>query len=410
MDGRLDCDGDFMRRLLFVVPLIFLLLSQSRVFAAENWTIEPLKVGRPYAGKSASDVVFKLTPQGGGLPRYVTRSVPISTATAARAARAAVGGPLHMAVVAAMIAAEYFVDEQTGDIMVPGTVFDPSVNPELFCLDTENRNILEGAGFCALTRDEACAPLVYQYSSGGIPRYISTGYTGHAIQSLMCTGTITEILDNNYRGELGRTTSVSVLKRRPNQGQYDRPPMPAPDSGIADALPEDLLESVLNDIIRRRGVGVAEVFPELGAEMDAVKDAFEASSAHSSNPSENPAPTQEQSIVVESSSSERPSMSDGWPGFCSWATVVCDFIDWFRAEPEEPENVPLPYLDLEIPDYAAGLPSVVSCPAPVSVDTELFGSFELSYQPFCDLAEYIRYAVLGIAYLFAAYTVVGVRR
>lgn len=399
-----------MRRLLFVVPLIFLLLSQSRAFAADNWTIEPLKVGRPYMGKSATDVVFKLTPQGGGLPRYVTRSVPISTATAARAARAAVGGPLHMAVVAAMIAAEYFVDEQTGDITVPGVVFPPSEYPYLYCARPERNH----GGHCAPTTQEACSSYdVFEYRKPSRPSYVyqiwGDWYSSDPT-STTCRGYVIEAVDApEYT--VGDSVSISnALVLVSNNGTYDRPGLPAPDSGIADALPEELLESVLNDIIRRRGIGVAEIFPELGDEMDAVKDAFEASSAHSSNPSENPAPTEEQSIVVDSSSSERPSMSDGWPGFCSWATVVCDFIDWFRTEPEEPEHVPLPYLDLEIPDYDSGLPSSANCPSPLIIDLTLFGSHEFSYEPACDLATTIRPGVLAMAYLLSAYILVGVRR
>ncbi|SUO97361.1 virulence factor TspB C-terminal domain-related protein [Suttonella ornithocola] len=50
------------------------------------------------------------------------------------------------------------------------------------------------------------------------------------------------------------------------------------------------------------------------------------------------------------------------------------------------------------------------CPAPISLNTTLAGTLNLSFDPFCDFASKLRYLVIAGATLFAAYILLGVVR
>lgn len=98
-----------------------------------------------------------------------------------------------------------------------------------------------------------------------------------------------------------------------------------------------------------------------------------------------------------------------WPGFCDWATVVCDFITWMR-EPFTPPEVDWPLIedqDFE-EDYEFSL--VAECPEPYTINLVLFGPITFSWQPFCTLAGYIKPLVLISAYIFAAFIALGISR
>jgi hypothetical protein len=99
------------------------------------------------------------------------------------------------------------------------------------------------------------------------------------------------------------------------------------------------------------------------------------------------------------------------PAFCGWASAVCDFINWFKTDTTtEPTVAPLPQstLSYTAPEWSSGLGSG-SCPSPNTISV-LGGSFEISYQPFCTLAEMIKYLVLALAYITSAMIISGVRK
>lgn len=92
-----------------------------------------------------------------------------------------------------------------------------------------------------------------------------------------------------------------------------------------------------------------------------------------------------------------------FPIFCEWAPMLCEPHDSTQDHPV------LPSLDLQIDSYSSGLPGSAACPASLPVVTG-FGSWELSFQPACDLASAIRVPLIAISYLWAAFIVVGVRK
>lgn len=98
-----------------------------------------------------------------------------------------------------------------------------------------------------------------------------------------------------------------------------------------------------------------------------------------------------------------------WPEFCTWAKVVCDFIDWFKT-PFDASEVEWPLIedqDFE-EEFEFNLPS--QCPEPYTINLQLFPPVTFSWQPFCDLASMIRPLVLASAAIFAAFITLGIAR
>jgi len=97
-----------------------------------------------------------------------------------------------------------------------------------------------------------------------------------------------------------------------------------------------------------------------------------------------------------------------WPGFCEWASIVCDFIDWVREplQPQQPEEMPKEEIGA-LQNYGSGL-GTGSCPAPTP-----FGyngnTFQISYDPACQAMSYFRPLGLAIASLIAGFILIGHR-
>ncbi|MCS6760558.1 MAG: hypothetical protein MO852_17720, partial [Candidatus Devosia euplotis] len=142
-------------------------------------------------------------------------------------------------------------------------------------------------------------------------------------------------------------------------------------------------------------------FPELKNAMQTMLNAEIAAYLATVDPEFEVAP-EDQQIVDEGTTAPPISPNLELPGFCEWATFICEpFIGG-----EQPD---VPMLDLETPQFDSGLPSSASCPAPVQINTG-FGNWEISYQFACDFASAIKVPLIAISYLVSAFIVVGVRR
>jgi hypothetical protein len=97
------------------------------------------------------------------------------------------------------------------------------------------------------------------------------------------------------------------------------------------------------------------------------------------------------------------------PAFCSWAGIMCDLANWFMEPLDTPEDVPVPFVDIEQPTGFT-MPGGESCPAPVSITLIHGETMEYSYQPACDFMTMIRPFVLAIASFGAAFILLGAGR
>ena len=100
------------------------------------------------------------------------------------------------------------------------------------------------------------------------------------------------------------------------------------------------------------------------------------------------------------------------PPFCSWATHVCKFIDWFKADPDlgEPDKIDIPIQDrndLAQQDINKQYYNAVGqCPAPAVVNTN-FGQIKIPYDTLCNFFARHSPILIAIAYLIGGYIVIG---
>ncbi|MEB3736220.1 virulence factor TspB C-terminal domain-related protein [Halopseudomonas pachastrellae] len=97
-----------------------------------------------------------------------------------------------------------------------------------------------------------------------------------------------------------------------------------------------------------------------------------------------------------------------WPGFCDWASVVCNFIEWFQ-EPFDAPEVDWPVIEDQEFEEEFQFSLAAQCPQPYTIQLDLFPAVQFDWQPFCDLAGFIKPLVLASAAIFAAFISLGMR-
>lgn len=97
------------------------------------------------------------------------------------------------------------------------------------------------------------------------------------------------------------------------------------------------------------------------------------------------------------------------PAFCEWAGIVCDFIEWYKTQPED-DSPELPEQELEKKEIDKDLLNIggSSCPQDLTVNWSglPFGitineSFEM--QPYCDELEPLKYVFILITTCLCAF-------
>lgn len=128
------------------------------------------------------------------------------------------------------------------------------------------------------------------------------------------------------------------------------------------------------------------------------------------NPNSNP-----QTNPKTDQAKPKPKDEDGGfelPPFCSWASHVCKFIDWFREDPDlgEPDKIDIPVQDrndLAQQDINKQYYNAVGqCPAPAVVNTN-FGQIKIPYDTLCNFFTRHSPILIAIAYLIGGYIVIG---
>jgi hypothetical protein len=97
------------------------------------------------------------------------------------------------------------------------------------------------------------------------------------------------------------------------------------------------------------------------------------------------------------------------PTDCEFMPTVCAWMEWFKT-PFEAPDVDMPVIadqDFE-QTFTFNLPS--ACPPPYMINISFVQGIEVSWQPFCDLAGYMKPLVIGSASIFAAFIVLGISR
>lgn len=105
------------------------------------------------------------------------------------------------------------------------------------------------------------------------------------------------------------------------------------------------------------------------------------------------------------------------PSFCSWATVVCDFLNWVQKEPDSATDENVTIKDEKYNHYWTDYFSVTAmCPRPHIIDftidlkvTQQRFYYEFEYTYMCSYAQQLRPFFLFAAYVACAMIVAGVR-
>lgn len=127
----------------------------------------------------------------------------------------------------------------------------------------------------------------------------------------------------------------------------------------------------------------------------------EAAPASDLNASPSTAPSNNTGTVAQPAPSISPTAIE-FPVFCTWATKICEFVDWAKTDaPADTEKPDVPFEELgdEEVTYDSGL-GAGTCPPPATVSL-MGGTHEMSFEPVCDLAAGARPFVLISASLLA---------
>ena len=152
--------------------------------------------------------------------------------------------------------------------------------------------------------------------------------------------------------------------------------------------------------------GVGDKVTGVGTRVDAVGDKVDAASDKVADA------VKESTKEITKKMDETKPKDFELPAFCDWAKPVCDFIDWFKADPDiEGTPVPTDNTPLKNPsEFDKDYVSVVAqCPPDVVSEIPLPGqSFNLVFgmSPVCDFAStYLRPVIIFLAYIYGALSI-----
>ena len=93
-----------------------------------------------------------------------------------------------------------------------------------------------------------------------------------------------------------------------------------------------------------------------------------------------------------------------FPAFCDWAAIVCDWINWTKEEPQEPELKPV-FEEINVPLTPFSIAKFnAQCPPDENLSLNLMGqemSFVFPMKPFCDFFSGIKPFVIALASFWA---------
>lgn len=100
------------------------------------------------------------------------------------------------------------------------------------------------------------------------------------------------------------------------------------------------------------------------------------------------------------------------PEFCKWAKPVCDFVEWVKKEPEQPNNKPIDIDKVEMPKESVKIDFSATCPPDRGFTFSFVGRqmvFNFSYSNLCKIAISLGSVVKVISTILATYILLGIR-
>lgn len=292
------------------------------------------------------------------------------------------------------------------------------------------KSIIEGAGYLIDelqqqvvspgTRDDlgqgaACANDSYREVCASVASDLLPHFTT-VFADRIADGRVTHFVIRNFGdpqdyvcGVVGggcNVLSPVVYRQRPSNGWGDTPnvnpgtdPVTLTDYDVGQLLKQS--PQVVNAILIDPETGAPLRTAELLEELNALRRSLEAA-----NGIETPGTDL---VPSEDWENENTPHDTDRPPFCSWANVVCEFIEWARRDSPDPDDVEIPYEErtLEWQERDSGLGGG-SCPAPIVAS--VFGTtVEFGYEGICGFMEYMKPVAIACAWISAAFIVVNAR-
>lgn len=346
------------------------------------------------------------TPAGQQVTRYTTRSTLFSKARLGAMTRGALGGPLGIGITTALVAANFYLDEDSGEITktTPADTMPSTTGTRCYVDQGTNK------GYYYDIYAPACLTLIFPNgttTSGGI-QFEYDSYT-RSCSSGNCQLTI-KGRSINYS-----TTLIYILGNflYPDTSDVPNPlpvTQPASDTDLSTTILNnpDLASDILSDSISS-GRWPTE-WPEAKDTADDISDTL------GQDIEGTPAQDYDDTISDGSTVTQPPPETESdieieFPVFCDWASIVCDFITWMQGEPEYPEDISLPTAEIDLDDtnYDSGI-TVVTCPVPITVHINTFDlDLQIKWDYLCGLAEMIRPVVIAFSWLLGIYILIRVK-
>lgn len=390
--GRNSCFGNSRVRLAWGLLLGFLVVG---VAYAATYDVTPTSV--TYSSRTAAGVNTRSAFEStfNGATRHHTAMVPVSTGTLGGLAKAFAkrAVPAYMgysAFKSLLDGAGWAIDELSQQVVVPGAAAEPLTGEWNWCANFKGHDRCgTPAGLCSAMASLGHLQCVNSFVREPFLRFQTQndidagGGDPQRYSSAVATRTYTA--DWSPFTPVGGTDAV-----------------PVSDLALGELVAQS--PQVINAILIDPETGAPIRTTELVAAMNALRQSLEAA---------NSAATPGTDVVAGDLANPQP-MESAWPQFCSWATPVCDFIDWVKTEPAEVPKKEVPWeVDPPNPtvEWSSGL-GAGSCPSPYSFTVSLGGystSPEFSVQPVCDFAVIMRPVIIAISLLMAGYILAGLR-
>lgn len=404
-----------LRRLSVTLVVFLLVLSVGVVYAANDVSVTALKAGYLRAGENGlggtqwvKRVDFNASwwqtqhnsNNAGRVSKYFTKQKPLSAGTIGSLGRKALRGGVYG--VAAQIALEQLIDgagwafdELQDQVKVPGTP-KQDLGTTAYCTSGMTPEYCASAPGGLSTVVHLVNPAIFSQpcqtngTSNGSVRYSCRRISDGAMINVM----IEALRTRPVTGWPGSTVNV-------NPSTED---VPVSDIDLGERMRErpDLINTLLTD--PRTGTPVST--PEMQQMIDELKE--EIRNREGFDPQD---PT---TLPDVNDDTETPNEGTEWPAFCTWASVVCEFIDWVRSDDEQYEKPEVPWdeTEPEMEAWSSGIGGG-TCPAPVSHTVTIggmSGTLAFSVQPICDAGVLLKPLVIAIASLLGLYIVGGWRR
>lgn len=332
--------------------------------------------------------------------------VPVSASTLGNLAKAAVRRGLPLAGWAYAFkeivnGAGYLINELTKQVTTPGSPQAPLAGGT-YCVARQSWGGTSTAQRCSSDPQSAPYPTA--------PAAPFANYAG-AIQS-----------GGQWMAEYVRQDSqgsyympITFYANPPTTNVTNGNPSTAPQEITVEQLGQLLKNQpfILNAVLIDMDTGAPIRTPELVDALNRLRKAYEAANGLPAgvdlvaDPTSGQVPTPSQAAPEEAAS-----VSVEFPNFCSWASVVCDFIDWYKND--DVPDVPLPETELNITpsDWSSGIGNG-ECPVAESVFVDgpgARGEVSFDWTPICQGAVKLRPVLLAVCVMVGGFIIAGLRK